>query len=283
MAPPERERKSAMRTPWCHTFVSFILKFLNFLQAFVGVAIVIYSAYMLTQWQNHRDEFPPPAPSPSDSEVELDAQVIITMNFAYGVVSFDDNALRMGLHSLPAPWFIYGFMGIGILVCYITCIGHIAAESINGCCLCFYALLITVFVLLEAGLVAFIALDHHWEKDLPLDPTGELDSLRTFIEDNVDIFEWVGIAIAVIQVLSVLFAVILRYLVSNRSGDDDIEEDNGTQTRAREPLLNTYSSQASGSTKGDSYIWSSRMRKKYGSNSGSTENDLPNQNASTDV
>ncbi|XP_073145148.1 tetraspanin-18-like [Henckelia pumila] len=283
MAPPERGRTSTMRIPWCHAFVSFILKFLNFLQAFVGVAIVIYSAYMLTQWQHHRDEFPPPAPSPSDSEVELASQVIDPMNFAYGVVSFDHNALRMGLHSLPAPWFIYGFMGIGILVCCITCIGHIAAEAINGCCLCFYALLGTVFVLLEAGLVAFIALDRHWEKDLPLDPTGELDSLRAFIEDNVDVFEWIGIAIVVIQVLSVLFAVILRSLVSSRRGDDDIEEDNGTQSRTREPLLNTYSSQASGSTKGDSDIWSSRMRKKYGFNSDGTKNDLPSQNASTDV
>lgn len=283
MAPPETGRKSAMRNPWCHTFVSFILKFLNFLQAFVGVAIIIYSAYLLTQWQHHRDEFPPPAPSPSDSEVELAAQVINSMNFAYGVVSFDRNALRMGLHSLPAPWFIYGFMGIGILVCCITCIGHIAAEAINGCCLCFYALLSTVFVLLEAGLVAFIALDHHWEKDLPLDQTGELDSLRTFIKDNVDVFDWVGIAIVVIQVLSVLFAVILRSLVSNQRGYDDIEEGNGTQSRAREPLLNTYSSQASGLTKGDSDIWSSRMRKKYGSNSGSSKNDFPNQDASTAV
>lgn len=33
--------------------------------------------------------------------------------------------------------FIYAFMGIGILVCCITCIGHIGAEAINGCCLCF--------------------------------------------------------------------------------------------------------------------------------------------------
>ncbi|KAL0435519.1 UNVERIFIED_CONTAM: Tetraspanin-18, partial [Sesamum radiatum] len=56
-----------------------------------------------------------------------------------------------------------------------------------------YTVLMTIFILLEAGLVAFIALDHHWEKDIPFDPTGELDNLRTFIEDNVDVFEWVGI------------------------------------------------------------------------------------------
>ncbi|KZV21517.1 tetraspanin-18-like [Dorcoceras hygrometricum] len=213
---------------------------------------------MLTQWQHHHDEFPAPAPSPSGYEVELAADATNPMDFAYGAVSFDHNELNIGLHSLPAPWFIYSFMGLGILVCCITCIGHIAAEAINGCCLCSYAMLNTVFVLLEAGLVTFIALDRHWERDLPHDPTGELDSLRTFIEDNVDVFEWVGIAIAV---LSVLFAVILRSLVSNQRGDDDIEEDIGTHSRTREPLLDTNSGHASGSTKDDSDSWSSRMRK----------------------
>jgi len=33
--------------------------------------------------------------------------------------------------------FIYCFMAIGILVCIVTIIGFIAAEAINGCCLCF--------------------------------------------------------------------------------------------------------------------------------------------------
>lgn len=33
--------------------------------------------------------------------------------------------------------FIYSFMAIGILVCIVTVIGFIAAEAINGCCLCF--------------------------------------------------------------------------------------------------------------------------------------------------
>ncbi|KAJ1390334.1 putative tetraspanin-18-like [Sesbania bispinosa] len=91
-------------------------------------------------------------------------------------------------------------MGVGILVCCITFFGCIAAEMINGCCLCFYTLLVTVLLLLEAALVGFIAIDHHWQEDLPIDPTGQLESLRSFIEDNLDICQWVGIAVLVIQV-----------------------------------------------------------------------------------
>ncbi|KAL0459329.1 UNVERIFIED_CONTAM: Tetraspanin-18 [Sesamum latifolium] len=222
-----------MRTPCCHSFLAFVLKFLNFLQAFIGVAIIVYSAYMLNQWQHHHHQLPPP----HESGTQLPTDVINPLSFASGLVSSHDDAFRFNSLSLPSPWFIYAFMAIGILVCCITCIGHVGAEAVNGCCLCF---------------------------DIPFDPTGELDNLRTFIEDNVDIFEWVGITVIVIQVLSLLFAIILRSLVSGPREDDDLEGDYGFRSSTREPLLAPYSSQASGSTRGDSDIWSSRMREKVG-------------------
>ncbi|KAL6564536.1 hypothetical protein OROMI_015986 [Orobanche minor] len=285
-----------MRTPCCHTFLAFILKFLNFLQASVGVAIIVYSAYMLSQWQHHNHQFNPTdtsgAPRPAD--------VVSTLNLVSGVVFYRDSALRFDLHSLPAPWFIYAFMGIGILVCCITLVGNIGAEAIN--------VLISDSELdkiikslsegvwkqkidvddvesrnLKVGLVAFIALDHHWEKDIPFDPTGELDHLRTFIQDNVDVFMWVGIAIVIIQVLSLLFAIILRSLVSSQREDDDIEGDYDFRSCVREPMLAPYSSQTSVSARGDSDIWSSRIREKYGLNNGDAKNNALNQNPSFDA
>ena len=33
--------------------------------------------------------------------------------------------------------FIYSFLVIGVTLCVVTCSGHIAAETANGCCLCF--------------------------------------------------------------------------------------------------------------------------------------------------
>ncbi|KAL6564048.1 hypothetical protein OROHE_005288 [Orobanche hederae] len=235
-----------MRTPCCDTFLAFILKFLNFLQASVGVAIIVYSAYMLSQWQHHNHQFNPTdasgAPRPAD--------VVSTLNLVSAVVFYRDNALRFDLHSLPAPC---------------------------------YAVLATIFILLEVGLVAFIALDHHWEKDIPFDPTGELDHLRTFIQDNVDVFMWVGIAIVIIQVLSLLFAIILRSLVSSQREDDDIEGDYDFRSCVREPMLAPYSSQTSVSARGDSDIWSSRIREKYGLNDGDAKNNALNQNPSFDA
>ncbi|CAK9163484.1 unnamed protein product [Ilex paraguariensis] len=126
-----------------------------------------------------------------------------------------------------------------------------------------HALLTTALILLEVALVAFVALDHHWEKDLPFDPTGELYRIRAFIENNVEVCKWVGISLVVIQVLSLLLAMILRAMVSIRREDSDIE--GGYDVSDRTPLLNPQLSQTYGSIKGirtHSDSWSSRMREK---------------------
>ncbi|KAJ4728377.1 putative Tetraspanin family protein [Melia azedarach] len=277
-----------MQRNCCHVSFAFILKFLNFLQAFIGVSIILYSIWMLDQW-NHHIPIPPPsiAPSPDSSSSSLhlllsDDHPRVTVPLDFVVSGFNDvSGVGFDLNSvkLPAPWFIYAFMGVGILLCCVTFIGCIAAEAISGCCLCFYSILKTVLILLEAALVAFIAIDRQWEKDLPFDPTGELDSLRSFIEDNVDICKWVGITVVVIQALSLLLAIILRAMVSTQRTNFD-EEDNYENARGRtwEPLLNQQQSQTSGSTHSD--IWSSRIREKYGLNNSDKYTSVNNPSAS---
>ncbi|GMN50390.1 hypothetical protein TIFTF001_019547 [Ficus carica] len=263
-----------MQRNCCHISLAFFLKFLLFLQAFIGVSVILYSVWMLDQWYNHIPISPPSAPSPETAARVSD--VVVPLNLAADLFPGFDSGFGPYLHAvkLPAPWFIYSFMGVGILLCCVTFIGCIAAEAINGCCLCFvslpnFTLLKTVVILLEAALVAFIAIDHHWEKDLPYDPTGELHSLRSFIEDNSDVCKWIGIVVVSIQALSLLLAIVLRGLVSTVSTqkDDDDLEDDAVRGRIWEPLLNPRSSQASGSSKVDgrgnhSDIWSSRLRDK---------------------
>lgn len=291
-----------MRPNCCHVSFAFVLKFLNFLQAFLGVSILLYSFWMLDQWNHHVPISPPPSvPWPDSSlsalfnsrpEVGGARGAKVFDDLAAGLVSGLDNGVGFELSSvkLPAPWFIYSFLGVGIVLCCISLIGCIAAESINGCCLCFYTLIKIVLILIEASLVAFIAIDRHWEKDIPFDPTGELDSLRSFIEDNIDICKWVGLSVVIIQVLALLVAVILRAMVSvRRRGIDD--EDDYERGRTTEPLLNPQSNHTSTSAKGDGRVshsdfWGSRIREKYGMNSGDRYNsadkyDLLNQNASS--
>ncbi|KAM0071285.1 putative tetraspanin/Peripherin [Helianthus debilis subsp. tardiflorus] len=218
-----------MRKSCCHSCLAFILKFLNIFQLFVGISIILYSVFMLHQWNKH-------LPDSSDA------------------VSTAFNAISLGnmISDSHSPWFIYAFMGIGVMLCCISCIGHIAAEAINGCCLYFYAVLKTLFILLEVALIMFIAFDRHWESDLPLDPTGAIDKFREFVESDVDFCKWIGSTVVVVQM---------------KLDEDDIEEDGVVRCNAWEPLLNPNVAQTSVSVSvnGKSFhsdIWSSRMREK---------------------
>ncbi|KAJ6825126.1 tetraspanin-18 [Iris pallida] len=221
-----------MRPSLCRSCVSSLLKLLVFLQTFVGVSVLVYSAWILNCLSRH------------------------------GGLHFGG----FGLDKLPAPWFVCALMGIGILVCLIAFTGHVAAEAINGCCLCFYAVLTTVLILVEAALVGYVVFNKHWEEDLPYDSTGELKNLRLFIEDNIDIFKWVGVTVTVIQALSLLLSVILRAMVSKRTLDYD---SNDEFLVIRRPLLNHDGAPTYFSTGVDGHhpdFWSSQMRQKYGLN-----------------
>ncbi|KAK4765852.1 hypothetical protein SAY87_007494 [Trapa incisa] len=275
-----------MRRNCCHISLAFILKVLNYLQAFVGISIILYSAWMLNQW-NHRLPVFPPSAAPPDSSASLLlssqlADVVsdaTQLNFAADVVSGFDDGIGVVLNNfqLPAPWFIYSFMGVGMVLCCISCIGCIAAEAINGCCLCFYTLLVSALLLIEAGLVAFIVIDDRWERILPIDPTGELESLQSFVKANVSICKWVGITIVIVQALSLLLSFILRTLVSPSRSEFDYEDDyENARGRTREPLLSPHLGQTSG---GRSDLWSSLVREKYGLNN-SDKQGLLSQNAS---
>ncbi|KAF3595569.1 hypothetical protein DY000_02020175 [Brassica cretica] len=258
-----------MRHNCCHLSFASTLKILNFVQAFFGVSIIIYSIWMLDQYHRHSPVDPPTSSSglgiarvsePLNNPAGLMASVVL------GSSGGGDHGFNLRSLDLPAPWFIYSFMAVGVLVCIVTIIGFIAAEAINGCCLCFYSILKTLLVLLEAALVAFIAIDRQWEKDLPYDPTGELNSLRAFIEDNIDICKWVGAAVLVVQLLSLLLAMVLRAMVSPKRPELGDEEDfENPRSRAWDPLLGSQANQASaGPSKSEN--WSSRIREKYGLN-----------------
>ncbi|XP_047320781.1 tetraspanin-20-like [Impatiens glandulifera] len=251
-----------MRTPCCHSLLASILKFFNFLQAFTGLSIILYSIYMLNQWNNHHPLSPPSsAPSPNHpTSLHHISPLNIAIDLADGYV----NGQLLRSITLPDPWFIYAFMGLGIALFFVTVIGHIAAEVINGCCLCFYTFLAIVLFLLEAALVGFILIDKNWEKDLPFDSTGELDSFRVFVMDNIDICKWVAIALITVQALSLLISISLRAMVSTPKADDDIEDSYETvrvQTTHHNHVPGLTSSESKGA---HSDIWSLRMKEKYG-------------------
>ncbi|OAY64580.1 hypothetical protein ACMD2_01936 [Ananas comosus] len=64
-----------MRPSWSQSSLGFLLKFLNYLQSFVGVSIVLYSVWLLSLWRRRSSD----------------------------------------LHEPTIPWLVWTLMGFGIL------------------------------------------------------------------------------------------------------------------------------------------------------------------------
>eukprot|EP01018_Ginkgo_biloba_P002039 Gb_06588 [translate_table: standard] len=101
---------------------------------------------------------------------------------------------------------------MGIILCFITFSGHIAAETANGLSLCIYILFVLLLLLLQAGFGAYVSLNKNWEEDIPKDPTGQFNHLKKFLKDNFEICKFVGLIALMVQGLTLILALILRIL-----------------------------------------------------------------------
>ncbi|KAL3754606.1 hypothetical protein ACJRO7_001798 [Eucalyptus globulus] len=162
-----------------------VLKLVNSVIGMVGISMVLYSVWMLRVWTRHMSDFDHPAQ--------------------------------------PAPWFIYTFLCLGVTLCVITCSGHIAAETANGCCLYLYMLFIFLLLILEAAVTVDVFLNHEWEEDFPEDLTGNLSLLKEFVRSNFEMCKWIGLSIVSIQGLCILLAMVLKVLGPHQNYDSDDE------------------------------------------------------------
>ncbi|CAN4104944.1 unnamed protein product [Withania somnifera] len=107
---------------------------------------------------------------------------------------------------------IYATLGLGITLSIVTCLGNIAAETANGCCLYIYMVFVFLLLMIEAAVTVDIFLNKNWEEDFPVDTTGNFDELRHFVKDNFEICKWIGFSVVTVQGLTILLAMILKAL-----------------------------------------------------------------------
>lgn len=111
-----------MRRNCCHVSFASTLKILNFVQAFIGISIIIYSIWMLHEYNRHLPVDPPPVAS-SSSGIEI-SKVSEPLNnpidFMASIVlgsNGGDHGFNLRSLDLPAPWyccFQYSFFNFRI-------------------------------------------------------------------------------------------------------------------------------------------------------------------------
>ncbi|GMP54526.1 hypothetical protein CsSME_00019676 [Camellia sinensis var. sinensis] len=182
--------------------VQSMLKLVNSLIGLVGIAMILYGLWMIRDWHRHTHDGPSP---------------------------FGSNT--------PAPWFMYTFLSLGVTLCVITCSGHIAAETVNGCCLYCYMAFVFLLLVLEAAVTGDVFLNHNWEEDFPVDPTGNFNEFKHFVRKNFEMCKWIGLSVLCVQGLCMLLAMILKALGPHPERCYDSDDD---YTPDRVPLLKNY-------------------------------------------
>ncbi|XP_076912088.1 tobamovirus multiplication protein 2A-like [Bidens hawaiensis] len=243
----------------CKGFLECLLKLLNFLLTFAGLAMVGYGIYLFVMYKQETDRVH--TVQSNEGLIELGRPLLLAV--ALPTSSFYD--------KLPTAWFIYLFIGVGAILFIISCCGCIGAATRNGCCLTCYSLLVILLILIEVGFAAFIFFDKSWKSDIPVDKTGDFDNIYHFLRKHWNISKWVALGVIILQALIFLLALMVRAANAPPKYDSDDEYINGPRQQ-RQPLISRQPAPATGipisgpldTRPGRNDAWSARMREKYG-------------------
>ncbi|KAK9076589.1 hypothetical protein SSX86_004923 [Deinandra increscens subsp. villosa] len=243
----------------CKGFLECLLKLLNLLLTILGLAMVGYGIYLFVMYKKSAGDV---HIAPSDEgSIQLARPILMAVSLSSN--NFYD--------SLPTAWFIYLFIGVGAVLFFISCCGCISAATRNRCCLTCHSVLVILLILVEVGCAAFIFFDKSWRSDIPIDKTGEFDTIYHFLRKNWNICKWVALGAVILQALIFLLALTVRFANTPAEYDSDDEYISGPRQQ-RQPLIGRQPVPAVGvpvtgileSRPSRNDAWSARMREKYG-------------------
>ncbi|KAE8722538.1 Tobamovirus multiplication protein 2A [Hibiscus syriacus] len=246
----------------CRGCLECLLKLLNFLMTVAGLAMVGYGIYLFVEYQRAADVATLLSLAGSDQHLVQLGRPMLMVAESFSSDIFD---------RLPKEWFIYLFIGVGVVLFVISCCGCIGASTRSLCCLSCYSVLVFLLILVELGCAAFIVFDKSWKHEIPADKTGYFDMIYHFLQENWSIARWVALGIVVLEVLIFLLALMVR--AANVPADYDSDDEFiAPRQKIRQPLIHrqpfpvTDVPVAGGFDQrpGRTDAWSARMREKYG-------------------
>ncbi|KAL3500534.1 hypothetical protein ACH5RR_039627 [Cinchona calisaya] len=148
------------------------IRITNFLVNVIGVAMIIYSLWLLKKWKN-------------------------------GVIQLD------GTSSLPTPWFIYTCLGLGIVECLSTILGHSTANCISNTTIAIYIASIYSLLLVEAVIIVTVFFKINWQMRISKYIDENHKEFKTFVLFQVVLCRLISISVSIAQLSVALLASIL--------------------------------------------------------------------------
>lgn len=168
------------------------------------------------------------------------------------------------------PWFIYAFGAAGAYVTLTASTGLLGAGYHNKCCLSLYNVELVLMFVMQLALAIAVFTKTGFNR-LPPDPTGSEVKVFNLVKDNVPVFKWGGVAVLVLQAISLMLSIALKRQSreSSYDSDDDVDDyyERHYGSRAgRRPLISRGDAEDGRSpmrspVRNDT--WSQRMREKY--------------------
>lgn len=123
---------------------------------------------------------------------------------------WDESIAKFPLGPSPLiPWFIYTFLGAGIIVCLSAIGGYIIANCISNCTLCFYIVAICCLLFLEVAVVVAIFFKIDWGKQITTYTGKKNTDFEILMSIHVKISRAIMLLIMVAQISVVILAAIL--------------------------------------------------------------------------
>ncbi|CAI9093495.1 OLC1v1029004C1 [Oldenlandia corymbosa var. corymbosa] len=138
------------------------LEVINIMLNLMGVAMIIYSLWFLKKWK------------------------------------LGDKAALAS--ALPTPWFIYACLVVGIIVCSITVIGHMTANSVSDYTLAIFLVSICCLLLIQAVIIVTVFFKIDWNLRVSRYIDEHHKEFKSFVLFHVSVCRTISIMVFVAQV-----------------------------------------------------------------------------------
>jgi len=225
-----------------------VFKATNWVLLIVGIAMVLHAAWLLVEFER---KLPGPSPPPPPPEGEGDD------------IEADDSG---GWDA--SPWFVYAFGAAGMHVAMTAGAGLLGTACESKCCLVCHNLLLVALLVVQTAVVVGVFSSRATGEGLPPDVTGNEERAWRFVQANVPVIKYGGLALLCAEVANLAIGQALQACRTHHLRDDE-DPDAYFERHYAEPrrpghLARTARSSRASPSPGPDDAWSQHMRDKYG-------------------
>ncbi|XP_068652948.1 tetraspanin-19-like [Aristolochia californica] len=152
--------------------LSILTKSVNVVLTCCGIVMILYSLWLLKRWKA-------------------------------GVADLEAIAM------LSKPWFIYTFLGVGIILCLSSLFGQMVSKHNSHTALSIYIVAICSTVILQGVLIVVIFFKTNWKAMLPDYIFAGDTNFKNFLSFHVKICRLIGVTMLLAQVNVVVLTIVV--------------------------------------------------------------------------